>query len=401
MSSDQRDPGYISYRDYPEVKRQFYRIIDNRIENDYFHEIINSIAGVPNTEKFRKSNILTKLHNVLVNDPAFINGIGDNYCRYINFWLNEEVKKLDEHANRSYFDIFGEFSDKLCYRRANNYNNSCKKYIFDLGHETIYKMRILYGLYDEYSKINSQGNSNNTGSCDAFLSWAYNHNNAIDNYYKDDKKIYHKFLDIKKLIDNLKDKSDSPCIKSIFLHKPKVVQREEQEEKARREAEEKEKQALEEASKRQLEQQLKAKEELLQRSEYNTVGGTASEKGTSQHIDDQRGLRKSVNSELGQHTQRLESSERSVSPRGLLWEEDPTGEGQFIHTNKDKGPEGEVYSEPRDTDRTRSGILGGSSGFPGYITEVLGSVDPVPVVGVSGGMGALFLLFRVFKILNQ
>ncbi|EDL42617.1 variable surface protein Vir6, putative [Plasmodium vivax] len=28
------------------------------------------------------------------------------------------------------------------------------------------------------------------------------------------------------------------------------------------------------------------------------------------------------------------------------------------------------------------------------ITNVLGSVDPVPVVGVSGGMGALFLLFR-------
>ncbi|VVA00359.1 PIR protein, partial [Plasmodium vivax] len=28
------------------------------------------------------------------------------------------------------------------------------------------------------------------------------------------------------------------------------------------------------------------------------------------------------------------------------------------------------------------------------ISNVLGSVDPVPVVGVSGGMGALFLLFR-------
>ncbi|KMZ96049.1 hypothetical protein PVNG_05987 [Plasmodium vivax North Korean] len=28
------------------------------------------------------------------------------------------------------------------------------------------------------------------------------------------------------------------------------------------------------------------------------------------------------------------------------------------------------------------------------VINVLGDVDPVPVVGVSGGMGALFLLFR-------
>ncbi|VUZ99787.1 PIR protein [Plasmodium vivax] len=41
---------------------------------------------------------------------------------------------------------------------------------------------------------------------------------------------------------------------------------------------------------------------------------------------------------------------------------------------------------------------GGVSGILSSISGVLGDVDPVPVVGVSGGMGALFLLFRYTPI---
>ncbi|KMZ76778.1 hypothetical protein PVIIG_05890 [Plasmodium vivax India VII] len=276
MESSQSDPGYISYHDYPEVKRQFDRMIDIRNDKTRFEEIINTISGVPKTPKFR-DNVLTILHKVLSNDPAFMGNIGDNYCRYINFWLNKEIQDADDHLKKSYFDIFVKFSDKFFLKRTNIKNNPCKNYIFNLDNETTNIMRILYGLYDEYKKIKSYSLGNYSTSCDYLLYLASNHNSAIDKYYEKDQNLYKKFEQIKKLIDKLTKHSSSPCTQDIYLNSPKEVIRLEEEAKKRAaEQEEQERQETlrkqrEEALRTQRQQQLKSKEELLQRPENNNI----------------------------------------------------------------------------------------------------------------------------------
>ncbi|SCA60380.1 VIR protein [Plasmodium vivax] len=406
MAGDHQDPGYISYKDYVNAKHEFKRTMNNRYpDNERFEKIINKI----NNESHKwnlKNKTFTTLHNVLANDLAFYGGMKHHYCRFINYWLNKEVQNINNHFDKSYFPIFQKFSDEFSIIKTNKNDQRCNNYIFNLSHKTINIMDILYGLYDEYDKIKSHREDSNYGSCDTFLSWASNHNYAIDKYYEN-TNLYQKFEEIKKLIDNLKESSSSSCIKSIYLHKPQVVKLREEEE-ARREAAEKQKRALEEAirereeaEKRQHEQELKAEKELLQRQANNTVGDTASGEGTFQHTDDRSDLRAPIISELDQNSRRFGYPERSESSRGLLLDNGHTREGQFIYTNEDTRQQGEgVYEQP-GTDKTRSGMFGGSSGFPSYITEVFGSVDPVPVVGVSGGMGALFLLFRVLLIQYQ
>ncbi|KMZ96066.1 hypothetical protein PVNG_06290 [Plasmodium vivax North Korean] len=400
MANTKQDPVYLSYHNFSDVIYEFNRTVGYVNDRPRFEEIIKTMSHVPNTDKFLK-DILLKLNNVLTNFPAFMKGLRTNYCTYINFWLNKEVKNLNEHVKRPYFDIFGEFSDKLSYKIAQNHNNSCKKYFFDLDQETINKMRILYSLYDEFYKIKSHSRYNKYDSCDNFRFWALTHNNGIDNYHENDSKLYQKFEEIKKLIDNLKTRPDYPCIKSIYLHKPKVIQLQEEEEARRKTEEQKEQErqevikAREEAERRQHEQELKAKKELLQRQANNKVGDTASAEGSFQHTDDRSGLQAPLNSELGRNTQILDSLGNLESSRGLFWEENQTVEGQFTRTKKDMGQQRGLYYEQTDPDSTRTGTLRGSTGFPGYINEFFRSVEPAPILGVSGGMGALFLLFKV------
>ncbi|CAI7719384.1 PIR protein [Plasmodium vivax] len=399
MSTSQKDPRYIRYQDYGNVKDIFDRTVDIKHDEKHFERIIKDITK----EKYKgylENKTLIRLHQVLSKDPAFYGSITPYYCSYLNHWLNKEVQNPKNHVDETYFPIFQKFSEKFSYERTHKIDERCNNYIFNLGHETVNIMDILYGLYDEYDKIKSYSERGIYDPCYKLLSHAKNHNYGIDKYYEMGENLYNKFEYIKKLIDGLTMRRNSPCLEPIYLHKPKVIRLREEEEarnKAAEEEREREK-ALrtqrEEALRTQREQQLKAQEVLLQSSENNRVAFTTSEKGISLSTGDQRGLRAPVISELDQNTQLLHSLENLQSSGGLLLEKVHTREGELIYTNGDTGPQEEgVYEQP-GTDRTRSGMFGGSSGIPGYITEVFGSVDPVPVVGVSGGMGALFLLFR-------
>ncbi|KMZ77737.1 hypothetical protein PVIIG_00426 [Plasmodium vivax India VII] len=117
-------------------------------------------------------------------------------------------------------------------------------------------MRILYGLYDEYNKINARSKNNNYDSCDNFHLWANNHNEAIDKYYENDSNLYQKFKEIKELIDNLKTKSNSPCIKGIYLKTPNEVIKLQEEEEAKKKAAEQQEQEQRAQEQKQREEEL-------------------------------------------------------------------------------------------------------------------------------------------------
>ncbi|SCA60001.1 Plasmodium vivax Vir protein, putative [Plasmodium vivax] len=411
MSNSQQDPRYLSYHDYDKAKYEFVRTEKSNPNNERFQKIINEInSGSP---KWNLNNeTFIKLHNVLSNDPAFYEGITPNYCSYINHWLNKEVQNTKKPVDESYFPIFQKFSEKLTFEKGRRVDQSCNNYIFKLDHEIINIMDILYGLYDEYKIIRSYSEHNFHTSCNKLLFLAKNHNEAIDEYYKNDKKLYDKFVYIKKLIDGLTMRSNSPCLEKIYLNQPQeVIKKLQEEAQKQREPEEKQRRELEEKQRRERdEQQQREREEQQLRQQRE-----------EQQLRQQRERLKSIlptNGDVSGTPSALKNQKNDVSPltvdvreEGLLANPILSREQQHLKGNKftysqtpllaslggqieELEPSEVRIHEPENSDMQQSVTPGAFRSLQNSFSSFISEVEPGPVLGVSGGMGVLFLLFK-------
>ncbi|GAB69797.1 CYIR protein [Plasmodium cynomolgi strain B] len=338
---------------------------------------------------YLNNDIFRSLHNVLSNDHTSITGSKPIYCSYINYWLNKVVQT----------------TDKLCYKKSGNYDDSCKSYIFDLGAETVNKMNFLYELYDVYNEIISDTYRKNTAKCNELFLLSRNYYDSIYKYYNTDNDLYDKLENIKSLIEGIIGRTKY-CTQNIYFTKPTNLVNLLKAEQERREAEEREKQAQEEAArqakdeavKKQKEEQYLEKQELLQ---YNDLFSISRENHVQEMHQENQDLHSTKyrggSHELGNTG--LNNPPRTLFGHSGMSESSPGG--SITHTIEGTNQQREVGNDQEDKGTTRSGTFFNSSGFRGYITEVLDSVDPVPVVGVSGGMGALYLLLKVWYILNH
>ncbi|SCA83568.1 Plasmodium vivax Vir protein, putative [Plasmodium vivax] len=439
MSSEPQDPGYIGYHDYVKARHEFYRTLNNEPDDEYFDKIIKEITN-EHYERYLKNKTLILLRNVLYNDNAYYYSMKPNYCRYINFWLNENIQNTDNDVDASYINIFQNFSEKLSLRRLRNRSISCKEYIFSLSPETINKMKFLYNLYDAYNEIKSQHIHDKPKTCNNIFSLAKQYRDIIYDYYNKDKYLYDKLEYIIDSIDKITGIANPPCTQKIYFTKPPELVNL-LEEQAQKKAEEQAAKLAKEAAARQIqeaaarrvqeaadrrvheaearrvqepsarhiqepaaqklqEEQYHQQHSLLQpkvslsRSPDKELQGMHHENGELHPTSYRAESQGSVTSRLQSPAQRLVSSEMSESSTGSLFLKKYTQQGPMTYTIEGTEQPSELVHDQEDKGTTKAGTFFSSSGFPGYITEVLGSVEPAPVLGVSGGMGALFLLFK-------
>ncbi|VUZ99813.1 PIR protein [Plasmodium vivax] len=403
MAGDQKDPRYIGYQDYGEVKYQFDKTLKNNADEKRFENIIKYITNEQH-QLYLNNDTLKKLHNVLSNDHALSSGMKRNYCSYINHWLNKEVQKTGNDVNESYFNIFKKFSEKLSIEKTKRKDQSCKDYFFDLGDKTINNMEFLYNMYDVYNQINSHSPDDKVKGCGKLELLSLNYRQSVYDYYvkNEDKDLYNKLEYIIGSIDQMtRIKTTSPCTQTIYFTKPRELEnllKEEAQKKADEEAaarkvqEETARQAKE---KEDLEHQKSLQSKgLLSRTSDNELQERRHDNGdfhSTSYLTRSEGL---VTSRLQIPTENFDSSEWRKSPKESLFAKGYTPPGQIEYTLEGRGQQSGLDQEQGDKGKTIPGTSFSSSGFPGYITEVLGSVEPGPVLGVSGGMGVLFLLFK-------
>ncbi|CAG9478549.1 unnamed protein product [Plasmodium vivax] len=397
MTSNQEDPWYLEYNYYNDAKYQYGRAIIYDYDEDPLNKTIQDMGNLMHNLN-KDDYIIKNFFRILSNSLAFYEGMTTNYCKYTNFWLNKEYREKHYDKKVPNFNVFTIFANKLNYEKYRNHDNSCERYIKYLDTDIYNKINFLHRLYDAYNIIKKPPVINSQDTCGELEFLAKNYRDSIYKYYDKDKDLYNKLEKIKELIDKITGNDNSPCKKKIYFTKPTELEHI-LEEQARTEAQEREKEirqkeaarkAEEEAKKLQTERDLEQQKllqpkNLLTTSRDNQLQELHHDKGDFHSTSYREQLPELVTSRLPRPTQSFESFVRQESSTGSLLEEDLTKE--------DMG-QGEILYEQRGRDKTRSGTFLGSLGFPGYITEVLGSVDPVPVVGVSGGMGALFLLFR-------
>ncbi|CAI7721795.1 hypothetical protein PVPAM_110069500 [Plasmodium vivax] len=301
---------------------------------------------------------------------------------YFDYYLYAQVKDKfktcnyrEDNADR-FKNIINRFSKKP---EAANWSDS----IFTCLHKYL---AVYHGFlpldykdccrYVNFCIIKSKNYAMNDDTCAKLYINTVYYNAGIDDYYDNHPDFYNKISQIKTFI------------------KPQKLLEEQRKEEERKQAE-KLKKELEEAE--QLKKDLERKEQERLNRERQEFEDQERMKKNQKAIEfqqevskltvDPRSVRESV--DIGVLEQSTLPKDRvSLDPSGrfrISEAEIPEGYGiQSVEIDYLK--EGNARTEPK--------TFLGSTGFPGYITDVFRSVEPAPILGVSGGMGALFLLFK-------
>ncbi|KNA01582.1 hypothetical protein PVNG_06610 [Plasmodium vivax North Korean] len=259
-------------------------------------------------------------------------------------------------------------------------------------------MKFLYEYYQLYDEISSGYFWITYNHCENLSTKIFNYNHSIEVYYDKNRDLYNKISPYAKLIEEMIKQSPKKCDGNLtFRIPPKFLKDEE----IRLQKEEAEKQKIQQEADRkriQEEEDRKRTQQIQQELESRKIMQPV----TTNYGVQREGLHEAEPQLLAQfgHSRETENLESQQPSRALRYRWRLDNSGRLEHLKEQVS--GQPYEDQLDTgvlkpeneDTNTDGSLLKSLKLPSAITEVLGSVDPVPVVGVSGGMGALFLLFR-------
>ncbi|KMZ88469.1 hypothetical protein PVBG_05427 [Plasmodium vivax Brazil I] len=420
MATGSPKPSYLNYSEYEYLKKKFNPEWVTHINREKFEIIINNTLKSDIKSKYK--DIFEEIFRHISNSSVFMSYNPEKACNYISYILYKEVeKKSNVKYNEDTFNTTKKFVQK--FKDEYGYTNEfCESKMVYIDSNIFDKLKNLYYLYDKYYEYTKTPYWKNYADQCNTLGYAIQyHNNIVDNY-EEDSDLINKSLFMKGLIEKLALQPYDKCqYRKDQLHKSKIEsnpprEQSEVDTKARPQVE-----------------SLKAQlEESVSRTIIASEGRTHTQE-QQQQADITHGQKEHqehhTNSVTIDHSNETESRAVSVDYRGPVHNHlsrqygHPSHEVLSIH-NKESGrfPEqgyyrkrGYSYDSQLENNleslEERNNILGdplsSSSEGRGFIHNVkdtisgiIGEVDPIPVVGVSGGMGALFLLFRVLKITN-
>ncbi|KMZ89654.1 hypothetical protein PVMG_06204 [Plasmodium vivax Mauritania I] len=236
---------YFSYDNYNQVKNKLrtcnYNY--NNEERARFNKIISSITKHNFIDW--KDNFFSCLHHYLTYNNGHMGFGVDYYCRYINLWLNREVRKTGYEGYQQHFNIFKDFVHNYADAKQGNYTDSCKEYIYLMDDKEYNRINFLYNFYDMYNNLKSKNYPFTTDECDNLFRNTANYKVVIDDYYKNHRDLYDKISHVKNLIEKIVKEPPKKCDNILNFSIP--LQFLEDEKKRKQEEAEKQKQQAEEA----------------------------------------------------------------------------------------------------------------------------------------------------------
>ncbi|KMZ94975.1 hypothetical protein PVMG_05644 [Plasmodium vivax Mauritania I] len=414
MLETEKDDTYFKYKDYAEIKERFLKMFSysNTFDTNFLEQALNELKSKSQlANSFR--DIFKELQKHLVQDSILVFGDTNNGCKYINYVLNKEIRKIISYIhNETTFNLFKQFEQLLRIEKGKS------KIICDLYYisDDIYnKMDKLYYFYDKFRALKQNNSKPNCLDLSEFVFsfkdyiWAINDNGS--------DIIKNKLTNFIDVIKNHKWATNKECKDELSQIASQKVHF-----------------SVEEEVLRAPNPSPSLQSTSLSSSHPQSVTVDASSLHTNglEPSEAQSYRKREPITETLTHTRSLHSADTQDNLVTLLTtEEEPSTEvpqpidlvsrNREQSTLKARDKPHEQYArnllhikgqyDPKLS--SHQGILE----FPnteneisvdkGYLRRVtdavsgfMEGVDPVPVVGVSGGMGALFLLFRVLQILN-
>ncbi|KNA01567.1 hypothetical protein PVNG_05013 [Plasmodium vivax North Korean] len=411
MSNTDPEAKYILYKHYGDVKVQFDKSETYDHNKDEFDKIIKDI-NIEKKELNLPDKLFIGLHKIVRNGHVFSStSFADDYCIYANYWLNKEFRDLHNSVDEKIFDILHKFVVTYNIKTTNRKDNTCYDYIKYLNDDVYNRMQILISLYNTYNKIKSFDGTENDYLCGLFSFINRNYRDAMKKH-KSDSNFLKKLKEFIKSIDTNKWESNAICPVRNYI---KLLQQDSPQTREDPQAikhpnvspvaslshelpKEQNTVQLEVVSRTQDTHESLNQSNIPEVTESSESLGSYDEHSTQHTPESQYSLEQSIPELQGNRDNYglLTTKREQITPKEQTYTPSRYGNTYtdiIIGTVGDRFTEADPYihTAPKD------GVLNKVQDF---FTGTLGQVDPVPVVGVSGGMGALFLLFRVLEILN-
>ncbi|CAI7717559.1 hypothetical protein, conserved [Plasmodium vivax] len=410
MAIPDTKPRYVAYSNYDEIIQQYKKYENLKEDNESKEDFNKNIENI-NTKRKNlnvSDNIFIKLHKILRNSHVFFEGkIIDNYCIYVNYLLNKEVRDLFPLVNESNFHIFHTFAKNFNDNKyGSNNDNACLKYIKYQKYDVSNKMEILIYLYDRYNVLKSYKGSEHPDFCSLLSLMGKLYTSAVDNH-KDDENFFNKLKEFKLSIEQNEWASNRQCPVKNYIKLPEPEPSKPSEDpdtskQARALSQESESHGssrgqntlrLEDVSEKKATQDLLKPPETVDVSEPSEFLESNGEQETRHLPGSKYSLRRSISGlpENSPHYELFKTQERSAMTSNEQTHIS-SGYGK-ADTDVMMGAVQDRITEVDPNTQTipKDGLLNKMQYF---FSETIGQVEPAPILGVSGGMGALFLLFR-------
>ncbi|SCA60842.1 VIR protein [Plasmodium vivax] len=401
---------YLQYNCYSTLYKYFNRLIFSREDGEILEKIRTELQM--NTRDFSVyGKHFKKLATLLNGNHAFITYTRVPSCIYINYWLNEYIQKeLSSLYNEKSFDIFKKFAHTYSKIKYNNEYNSCKQYIKFIEHEEFKRLNILYLLYDYYDQLVSPNLQNKHDSQCTYVSLLAQHYRNISRSPDEYKDLFSQLESLKKLIEEKELEFKLKCsstLSTITLPKEDVPNSEGPH------------------------GQKDTRESLPVASATgpNDVSGKSADRMTNTDPvilhqppnTEATELNSSRNpvTEVTTENHHLVTAQEAAHYVGRTPEEEVHGETQHVpypslpearfRAQRVQEPYNTLnmfsYQGPQQVDihtppeksmspTSQSEDVGVMTNIQNAFSSIVQNVDPAPVLGVSGGMGVLFILFK-------
>ncbi|SCA59539.1 VIR protein [Plasmodium vivax] len=395
---------YHSYECYKYLSRKLNVPELSEDKKKYLENALKTLGKVQYNEFF-KHDIINDLAARIGNDGVFMNSYANTTCNYINYKLNESLRTHYSYKNSIDYSIFKKFAKEFHKEKFNNYNDerSCEKYIEHLDDDIYNRMTILYKMYYYYDELKNPYKdiyiTSDNKLCDNLSLLIRYSNHLINN-----KKINHESIksirNLKEIIekDNINERYKKKCdlrlLNGMLTEHPnsnvrisreegsalvsqvtpKTQQHNELEHKTNDASNEQApiQQAFKEVAERELAPKREAARELTSKGEI--ARDLSPEEETAMELASQE-------QESGIQVKGIHAVMYPLISQQVSYDQEVTGRSERRY----------ISNELEAPTSDKEGLLDKMQGF---ITETLGQVEPAPILGVSGGMGALFLLFK-------
>ncbi|KNA02241.1 hypothetical protein PVNG_04472 [Plasmodium vivax North Korean] len=396
---------YLNYKCYKHLRERLDVPEYSEKKKNNLESALKTL-GEAQYNEFFKHDILKNLAARLGNNGIFYFISPNTVCNYINYKLNESLRKHFSHKSEIDYSIFKAFAKEFYYKEHNNYNEdkSCEIYIKDLGDEVYNRMVLLYNIYYYYNELKSPYKAEYRDSkdnlCYNLKLLILNSNEAI-NQNKINKDSIGSIKNLKDIIktddksEQYQQKCDLNLLELMLTELPnsKVTISREAEPTLDSDA------VPETEQHDELELQSADAENEHPPSQLESEDEKARDLAPHELTPHELTPHELAPQELAQHQLAAKVEELGIHVKGVQAGIYPTISRQVTDDQDVTGLlKGRYRSQHPEAPREGTeGLLGKMQGF---FTETLGQVEPAPILGVSGGMGALFLLFKVFIALK-
>ncbi|SCA83806.1 hypothetical protein, conserved [Plasmodium vivax] len=402
---------FLNYHDYDEYQYHFNRIPDSDFNEQVYQKSIDLLDDHKNL-KNTYSDSFRLLFKHIHNGHVFTSMDLTKACKYISYALRKKVyREKQQEYNDTIFDMFKKFVTK--YKKAEHITSDhCEKSLVLIDPEIFEKMRNLYTLYEEYAVF-----APTTGyyrqpniTCPELKRFSILYNAFIKDQNPTNKYHYDVLKNFEQKVTNTINNNKNKCSAENLSTVPLKEYYLQEEVKSNIVAQEK--QQPKQISPEQIRSPIS--EQAVHSNTSSQISKDRTALHTQPEMDEDREAVRLGKPERGQEHQEVEVAERAEEARGTEnvyrgghGTEDVYRASRSPQMPRSSGYPGDITipetlkhtrltDNSLDTQKTESPIE--DSGFftnvQGAFSSIAQHVEPAPILGVYGGMGVLFLLFK-------